>query len=291
MEKIIITGVPEHFNFPWLQLVEEQPFLSDHIQLVWENESRGSGAMNSAIREENADIAIVLTESFLKDKIEGNPGKIIGFHVKSPLVWGIHVPVDSRLTAIGELKNIPFLVSRIGSGSHLMAHLLARNEGWDRQELDFEIVGNLDGAINAFKKNNPKAFLWEKYTTQPLVDKGIFRRIGEIPTPWPCFVMVASVRMLKDKADLLAKIKKEIYRVNQTVMNDKKKFIVPISEKYLLSQAGVAAWLAQTNWATNDEFLQEEIDNTLEVIMDIGLINKKLALNKIIYPLKMKKRP
>ena len=282
MEKIIITGVPEHFNFPWLQLVKAQPFLSDHVQLVWENESRGSGAMNRAIREENTDIAIVLTESFLKDKIEGNPGKIIGFHVKSPLVWGIHVPAASRLTAIEELKNIPFLVSRIGSGSHLMAHVLAKNEGWDKEELDFEIVGNLDGAIKAFKNSSPKAFLWEKFTTQPLVDKGLFRRIDEIPTPWPCFVMVASVQMLQEKGELLAKIQKEIYRINQTIMNDKQKFILPISEKYLLRQAGVEEWLTQTNWATEDALLENEIDNTLEIMMDIGLINKKLALSKII---------
>jgi ABC-type nitrate/sulfonate/bicarbonate transport system substrate-binding protein len=282
MEKIIITGVPEHFNFPWLQLVEEQPFLSDHIQLVWENESRGSGAMNRAIREENTDLAIILTESFLKDKIEGSPGKIIGFHVKSPLVWGIHVPAASRLTAIEELKNIPFLVSRIGSGSHLMAHLLAKNEGWDREELDFEIIGNLDGAIKAFKNSSPRAFLWEKYTTQPLVDKGLFRRIGEIPTPWPCFVMVASAQMLQEKGELLAKIRKEIYRINQKVMNDKEKFILPISEKYLLGQDGVAEWLTQTNWATEGGLLQDEIEATLEVMMDIGLINKKVALSEII---------
>jgi len=282
MEKIIITGVPEHFNFPWLQLVEEQPFFSDHIQLVWENESRGSGAMNRAIREENTDLAIILTESFLKDKIEGNPGKIIGFHVKSPLVWGIHVPAASRLTAIDELKNIPFLVSRIGSGSHLMAHLLAKNEGWDREELDFEIIGNLDGAIKAFKNSSPKAFLWEKYTTQPMVDKGLFRRIGEIPTPWPCFVMVASAQMLQEKGELLAKIRKEIYRINQTVMNDKEKFILPISEKYLLGQAGVTEWITQTNWATDGGLLQDEIDTTLKVMMDIGLINKKVALSEII---------
>jgi ABC-type nitrate/sulfonate/bicarbonate transport system substrate-binding protein len=283
MEKIIITGVPEHFNFPWLQLVEEQPFLSDHIQLVWENEPRGSGAMNRAIREENTDLAIILTESFLKDKIDGNPGKIIGFHVKSPLVWGIHVPAASRLTAIEELKNIPFLVSRIGSGSHLMAHLLAKNEGWDREELDFEVIGNLDGAIKAFKNSSPKVFLWDKYTTQPLVDKGLFRRIGEIPTPWPCFVMVASAQMLQERGDLLAKIRTEIYRINQTIMNDKKKFILPISEKYLLGQADVAEWLTQTNWATEGTILKNDIETTLEVMMDIGLINKKVAFSEITW--------
>ena len=41
MEQIRITGVPEHFNFPWQLLVKEQPFLKDGVNLVWEDESRG----------------------------------------------------------------------------------------------------------------------------------------------------------------------------------------------------------------------------------------------------------
>ena len=85
MEQIRITGVPEHFNFPWQLLVKEQPFLKDGVNLVWEDESRGSGAMNSAIRNDSTDLAIILTESFLKDKIDGNPGKLSG--TMSSLLW------------------------------------------------------------------------------------------------------------------------------------------------------------------------------------------------------------
>ena len=282
MEKIRITGVPEHFNFPWQQLVKEQPFLDDQVQLVWENEPRGSGAMNRAIRDEHTDLAIILTESFLKDKVEGNPGKIIGYHVKSPLVWGIHVPAACGIQFVRELKNIPFLISRMGSGSHLMAHLLAKNEGWTSQDLEFEIIGNLDGAIKSFSKNNAKAFLWEKYTTKPLVDKGLFRRIGEIPTPWPCFVIVASKHMLRERRDLLQKIQKEIYRINSNLMEDKQKFVRSISEKYLIGQSDVAEWLTQTNWATEGAVSKHDIDTTLSVMMDIGLINKKVPIGEII---------
>jgi len=282
MEKISITGVPEHFNYPWQQLVKEQPFLNGQIQLVWEDEPRGSGAMNRAIRDEHTDLAIILTESFLKDKIEGNTGKIIGFHVKSPLVWGIHVPAASGIQLIGELKNIPFLISRMGSGSHLMAHLLAKNQGWASQDLDFEIIGNLNGATKSFSKNNAKAFLWEKYTTKPLVDKGLFRRVGEIPTPWPCFVIVASGQMLKERRDLLCKIQKEIYRINKTLMEDKQSFVLPISEAYQIGKADVEEWLAQTNWATDGEVLDHDVITTLDVLMNLGLISKRLALGEII---------
>lgn len=277
MEKISITGVPEHFNFPWQQLVAAQPFLDSDVQLVWENESRGSGAMNRALREGSTDLAIVLTESFVKDKIEGNPGKIIGFHVDSPLVWGIHVPAKSDLTQVSDLKNVPFLVSRMGSGSHLMTYLLAQKEGWDAGEMDFEITGNLDGAIKAFKKNSPKAFLWEKYTTKPLVDKGLFRRIGEIPTPWPCFVMVASENMLKENKTLALQIRDAVYAINFSIMQDKEVHVKPISDRYQLELADVKEWISQTNWTTNSEVSKAHLLKTMEILGDLKLIHKKIS--------------
>lgn len=276
MEKITITGVPEHFNFPWLTLVEKQPFLEEDIRLVWENESKGSGAMNKSIREGNTDLAIILTESFVKDKIEGNPGKIIGFHVDSPLVWGIHVPANSKLEQVPELKNVPFLVSRMGSGSHLMAFLLAREQGWDTGDIYFEIIGNLDGAIKSFKSANPKAFLWEKYTTQPLVTKGLFRRIGEIPTPWPCFVIVGSDHFLNTHPELTDKLLDAIYAINSSLMADKKAVAPAIQKTYDLGADDVYQWLKQTSWTTSKEIHPMHLVNTMKILSDVELIQKTL---------------
>ncbi|GAB3017288.1 substrate-binding domain-containing protein [Cyclobacterium sediminis] len=282
MEQIRITGVPEHFNFPWQLLVKEQPFLKDKVSLVWEDEPRGSGAMNKAIRNGSTDLAIVLTESFLKDKIDGNPGKIIGYHVKSPLVWGIHVPANAGVELLNDLKMSPFLISRMGSGSHLMSFLLARREGWNPKDLNFEIINNLDGAIASFKDNKVKAFLWEKYTTKPLVDQGLFKRVGEIPTPWPCFVIVASENMLKHKSGLLQKIQKEIYRVNKKILEDKENFVLPISQAYSLDVKDVRDWIRQTTWAIDPGLSSQEITNTLDVLMALGLIEEKMRITEII---------
>jgi hypothetical protein len=35
------------------------------------------------------------------------------------------------------------------------------------------------------------------FMTKPLVDKGIFRRIGDCPTPWPCFVIAVRDEILE----------------------------------------------------------------------------------------------
>src|SRR5690606_13499939 len=141
MDKIRIIGVPEHFNFPWLKVVEAQPFKAQNVLLEWIDEPKGSGAMNKALREGAADLAVVLTESFIKDRIEGNPAQIIGYHVQSPLVWGIHISSQHADRKLEDLSDVPFAISRYGSGSHQMVFLLAQHWGWYTSRLTFGLVG------------------------------------------------------------------------------------------------------------------------------------------------------
>src|SRR5690606_21948799 len=90
-------------------------------------------------------------------------------------------------------------ISRFGSGSHLMSYVNAQVEGWNTANLDFEIVNNLEGAIEALKNGNADYFLWEHFTTKPIVDKGVFRRIADLPTPWPCFVIAVTNKILEQE--------------------------------------------------------------------------------------------
>lgn len=218
MKKLTITGVPEHFNFPWIKVVERQPLLAKGLLLEWIDEPKGSGAMNKSLREGTTDLAIVLTESFIKDKIEGNQALIIGYHVESPLMWGIHGAVKSEVNDISEIGHGEFVISRYGSGSHLMGFLLAKREGWNLEMLDFEVVGDLDGAREALQDKINKLFLWEKYTTKPFVDRGIFKRLGEIPTPWPCFVLVANPNILDTHAEIIRDLRDMVYRESKDLL-------------------------------------------------------------------------
>lgn len=282
METIRIIGVPEHFNYVWENVVESQPFLTEEIKLEWQNESRGSGEMNKAIREGNVDLAIVLTESFVKNKIEGNPGSIIGFHVKSPLIWGIHVSGKSKVTELGELKNAPFLISRFGSGSHLMAFLLAEREKWDLSSLEFEVIGNMEGAKKSFISEIPKTFLWEKYTTKPLVDKGSFKRIGEIPSPWPCFVIVASEEAIQKHREILRKLRDLVYEKSKTLLADPD-FPTQLSQKYGILVEDVQAWLQQTQWAEDSKIDLEVFETTMNILKRLGLIQKKISPSDFVF--------
>jgi len=282
MKKISITGVPEHFNFPWLQVIEKQPFLNDGILLEWKEEPKGSGAMNKSLREGGTDIAVVLTESFVKDKIEGNPALIIGYHVESPLVWGIHGSRKSEIEDISQLGHGEFVISRYGSGSHLMAFLLAKREGWELKNLDFEVVGDIDGAKEALQDEIHKLFLWEKYTTKPLVDNGFFKRIGEIPTPWPCFVIVATPRILEEHSEIVGRLREMIY--NQSLENIKNpEFPHLLTEKYKINIDDIKSWLSQTKWAKDGRISKKTLNETMGILKDLNLIQKSVEPEELVF--------
>lgn len=281
MNKIRIVGVPEHFNFPWIKTVEEQPFFEDGILLDWKDESKGSGAMNKAIRDGEADVAIILTESFIKDKIEGNPGKIIGYHVKSPLLWGIHISSQFQIKEMDELKNAPFLISRYGSGSHLMAFLLVRDNNWDPNQLQFEVVENLEGAIEALDVASPRIFLWEKYTTMPLVKQGVFKRVGEIPTPWPCFVMVASPEAIATYPQQLKKLIDLVYEKSSS-LRETEDLPQQLNEIYNIALADINEWLTQTQWATTGEIQKSSLEETMNTLKALKLIPGKIAVEELV---------
>ena len=70
-------------------------------------------------------------------------------------------------------------MSRMGSGSHLMALVAARQRG--APDPEFEVVGDLQGARKALKNKEADLFMWEKFTTKPLVDSGEWSRVDEVP--------------------------------------------------------------------------------------------------------------
>lgn len=281
MKTLRITGVPEHFNLPWKKVVASQPFAAKGIQLSWTDESRGSGQMNKALRDDETDIAIVLTESFLKDFEEGNPSRMIGFHVKSPLIWGIHIHGLSPVGNLNQIEKPQFLISRMGSGSHLMAFVLAQREGWNPENLEFKIVGNLDGALEAMNPETPEMFLWEKYTTKPWVNSGEFKRIGEVPSPWPCFVIVASEKALSEFGDLIFELRDLVYQASKELQNNPET-PMEIHKVYELGSEDVKAWLSQTTWETEPTISRTDLDKAMEKMKSLEIIKSKLSLERFL---------
>ena len=284
---ITIGGVPEHFNLPWHLAIEEGAFQKQNIDLNWIDFSGGTGAMCEALRNKEIDIAIILTEGIIKDIIAGNPSKIVQTYIASPLIWGIHVGANSSFNTLTELQNTKAAISRYGSGSHLMAYVNAQKQNWDTSQLQFEVIKNLDGAVTALTDATADYFMWEHFTTKPLVDNGTFRRVGDCPTPWPCFVIAVREELLIDQKATIA----TILEIINTVSSDFKQ--IPSIDKTLANRyeqklEDIQKWLQITEWSQS--LLEEKkLDEIQEYLHKLDIISKKLPSNELIFNFSNKK--
>ena len=251
--------------------------MKEGLKIEWKEESRGSGQMNLDLRNGDTDLAILLTESFLKDFEAGNPSKMIGFHVTSPLIWGIHVGKDSGIDSLFDLKEKKVLVSRMGSGSHLMALVLAKKENWNPSELNFEIIGNLEGAEKAMEEGSKGIFLWEKYTTAPMIENGKMRRIDEIPSPWPCFVLVASENAISEFGEAIFKVRDKVYQLSEKLQQSENLADL-LAWEYHLNPQHVREWLKQTVWSTSPVVSKTMLEDAIKKMTHLQLLTSSLDL-------------
>jgi len=284
MIEITIGGVPEHFNLAWYLTLKSGAYKNYDINLRWKDYPGGTGEMCKALQNKEIDLAVVLTEGIIKDIVEGNEVKIIQTFVQSPLIWGIHVANQSPYKTIEDLKGKKAAISRYGSGSHLMAYINAQNNHWDlKKDLKFKVIKNLEGAIEGLTNGTADYFLWEKFTTKPIVDEGVFRCIGHCPTPWPCFVIATREDFIKSNKKNLQIILtiinkstsefKEIPDIDQTISN-----------RYGQKIEDVQEWLSLTEWSQNiiDE---QTILNTQKQLFKLNIISKIVPYKDLIYQL------
>ena len=281
MLNLKVGGVPEHFNYPWYLTLKNKEYLKEGINLRWQNFPGGTGAMCKALRSGEVDIAIVLTEGIIKDIIDGNPSKITQTFVKSPLIWGIHVGDKSKFKTIEDLEHATIAISRFGSGSHLMAIVNAYNNGWDLEKLKFKVIGNLQGGIDALTNGEADYFMWEHFTTKPLVDNGTFRRLGDCPTPWPCFVVAVRNEVLEN---ILEEVKTVLDIINNCT--DDFKEIADIDNtlaiRYEQQLEDVQKWLSITEWNDEKAISEDLIANIQNKMVGFNVIKEKISSDKLI---------
>lgn len=281
MINLTIGGVPEHFNYPWYLTLKNKEYSKYNINLRWKDFPGGTGEMNAALRSSEIDIAIILTEGIIKDIGEGNPSKIVQIFVKSPLVWGIHVANTSSFQQISDLEQATIAISRFGSGSHLMAIVNAYNNGWDINKLQFKVVGDLEGGIKALTNGEADYFMWEHFTTKPLVDDKTFRRIGDCPTPWPCFVIAVRNEILENHPE---EIKTILNIINTKTANFKQteNIDVILSNRYQQKLEDVQKWLSITEWESENLISKELIDEVQNKMITFKVIDSKANARKLI---------
>lgn len=278
MTRIRIGGVPEHFNMPWLLAIENKMFRSKDFEVEWITFKGGTGAMCSALRNDEVDMCVILTEGIINDIVNGNPSKILSKYINTPLIWGVHTSVDSSINYYGEIFDRKYAISRKGSGSHLMPQVDAMIKERDINSDQFEIVKNLEGALDSLGRHETDVFYWEKYTTKPYVDNGQLRCLGEFVTPWPCFVIAASDRFLaKSESDVKAVLDTIYFVSGQFVkMPD---VVSQLSERYNQKYEDIENWFHSTEWASSSYISHKMLENVVHALKKSGLVELEKDVN------------
>lgn len=280
MKTVRIAGVPEHFNLPWHLCIDNGEFEEVGIDLQWTDVPEGTGKMCQMLRDNETDIAVILTEGIVKDIVGGNPSSIVQTYVESPLIWGIHVAAESQYQTLSDLENTKVAISRYGSGSHLMAYVNAQNQHWNTETLQFEVVNTIDGAVEALTHGKADYFMWERFMTQPLVDKGVFRRVADCPTPWPCFVIAVRNEFFESNRQTIALL---LEIINNTTIEFKE---IPsidrtLATKYNQKLEDIQTWISLTKWAQKP--LEEKVLNKIQnQLFDLKIIEKKGTFAEIV---------
>jgi len=284
MESITIRlgGVPEHFNLPIHLGIENGIFEANGINIEWTTFKGGTGQMTKALRENEIDVCVLLTEGIVNDIIAGNPSKIVSVYVQSPLIWGIHTGVKNNLEKHEDIYDKQYAISRFGSGSHLMAIVDATVHNKKISEHQFTVIKNLDGALESLKNFSTDVFYWEKFTTKPYVDGGQLRRVGEFLTPWPCFVIAATDKTLNHYPQaihtLLQLIHEQCIQFMQSENN-----ISLVSSRYNQKLEDVKEWYKSTKWATDNIIYKEMILEVIQYLELANIIEKNINIPDLIW--------
>lgn len=282
--KLHVGGVPEHFNAPWHWSLEQGLFQAEGLDLHFQEYPTGTGAMCQDLRSGKLDVAVVLTEGIVADILKEGGTRIIAAYVDSPLVWGIHTAQSSPVSAPTDLRGQCVAISRFGSGSHLMSLLFARDQGWKPGELQFAVAGDIDGLQQAVQ-GKAAAFLWEKFTTKPRVDAGYLRRIGEYPTPWPCFMIAAREQVIQEQPEALQRMLKALQTGCQRFSSQPDQAMAYIARRYHLQPQDVQAWWQGVRWSANGAVPLPALQAAMDALYSTGAVPTQTAPESLMQPL------
>jgi len=271
MNELTIGGVPEHFNLPWHLAIEAGVPGRVGVTLRWRDYPDGSGAMAAALRKGELDAALLLTEGAVAGVANGGGFGIASLYAESSLIWGIHVPARSRFNEVADIRGARYAISRLGSGSHLMAFVHARSQGWPVDALELVAVRNLAGAVDAFATDAADVFFWEKFMTKPLVDAGKFRRVGEFLAPWPAFVLCVADRVAAPQRAALRKLLAAVLD-EAKVLAHRPDAPAVIGQRYSLDPSDVEQWLRATRWAREVAIEPSHLTQVTAALKDLQLV-------------------
>ncbi|PTB69608.1 periplasmic binding protein-like II [Trichoderma citrinoviride] len=276
-----IGFVPEHFSTP-LHFAQKH-FGLDATLVPFPS---GTGHMITALRADEIDIGIGLTEAWIaglgKEGVEGDGGyRLVGTYVETPLCWAISTGAKRpEITSVDSLKGGKIGVSRIGSGSYVMGYVLADQNGWltpggAEPYADTVVLNTFENLRNAVNSGAADFFMWEHFTSKKFYDSGEIRRVGEIYTPWSSWKIVASTKLAGPGGvdarvkDLFEKLDKGVAHFNA----NPEEAVQYISTNLDYSAEDAREWLKTVRFPAKTEGVKPEVvSSCVSILRKAGVL-------------------
>lgn len=272
MRVLRVGGVAEPFNLPWLLAFEASAFAELGVEVTFSHYAGGTGELIGALDDGSVDIATLLTEGAVTAIARGSRVRLHSAFTSTPLRWGIHVGPKATETKVRDLAGKKFAISRYGSGSELMAYELAEQQGWKLKASQFVEVGGVDGAAEALAKRKAHIFLWERFVTAPLVKQGVFKRVGEITTPWPAFHTAARGALLQTERALVDRVVEVVLARAAALKAEPDAAIDQIVDRYGMTRRDARSWLDGVEWLDSVVVNHEELASVSARMAELGRI-------------------
>ncbi|ANZ76000.1 BA75_03119T0 [Komagataella pastoris] len=283
-----IGYIPEHFSTP-IRFAQEKGFFENHgVEVELIPYPSGSGHLIQSLKNDEIDIAVGLTEAFVAGICKNDTQyKIAGTYVESPLCWAISSGVNrTDINSPEELHGKRIGVSRIGSGSYIMSFVLALQSEFSRPYYkSFPVLhnfANLRDSVNLKEGVEPSdAFMWEHFTSKKYYDNGEIKRIGEIYTPWPSWVIVGSSKLEETQ---LQKALKAVQEGVDYFDEHKTEAVEHISTHLDYSTEDAMEWLKTVKFSSDVTRIDynRSIVNTARILKTAGVVQQENEPDEVI---------
>ncbi|ODV61152.1 substrate-binding domain-containing protein [Ascoidea rubescens DSM 1968] len=285
-----IGYIPEHFSTPIYFAKANGYFAKNSLSVELISYPSGSGHLIQSLKDGSIDIAIGLTEAFIRGICDGDKEySIVGTYVDSPLCWSISSGVDrDDITSPDDLNGKRVSVSRIGSGSYVMSFVLALQRKFSKPYFDSYPIchnfKNLRDSVNLkLPDNNSKelgnsdAFMWEYFTTKKYYDLKEIKKIGEIYTPWPSWVIVSSSSLLRESKEDVDKFLSSIQEGISYFVKNQGGSANYIYQNLDYSEEDAKSWLDTVVFSNQVSKIdwQKIVENTKKVLQEADVLQEK----------------
>lgn len=271
----------EPFNLPWIRAFERGAFADLGVEVTFSDFAGGTGALVGALEAGSIDLATLLTEGAVTAIGRGRAIRLHSAFTTCPLTWGIHVAAEDEAKSITDLEGRRFAISRFGSGSELMAYVLADQHGWELTEDQFVVVGGIQGALEALPAGDADIFLWERFVTAPWVKKKVFKRVDDFATPWAAFYLAAGPGVLERDAELVDRATQIMLDEAAALVADPEATIDEIKTRYGMAKRDARSWFERVAWPTVPAVDRTVLAEVMDTMVELGRIDAHFPIDDL----------